>query len=224
MRTEDQQKKVKEALYMCEIHWMMTEVPVEKIEEMRDELQEHLHEAVADGKTVESVIGNNPVFFAEEWAAPIRQPKPFSWKLTGWVSLSFKYAVLVLVLGHVWHWSLDFPVTPFVYLNVIGLMLISSLTFGMGPPMSSALRFEGSPLRQALLIGGIMALCAAVVVGTNLAVNLAVGAGDVSPLYHWSWPATLIVVAVVFVVPSRPKQDLSRLPLRLDHRQPKESQ
>lgn len=112
-----------------------------------------------------------------------------------------------------------------MYLNAIGLMLVSSLAFGMGLPMSSALRFEGSPLRQTLLIGGVTALCATAAVGTNLAVNLAVGAGDVSSLYHWSWPATSIVVAVAFAVPSRPKQDLDRLlPRRPDQRQPNPSQ
>ena len=220
MRTEDQQEKVKEALDMCEIHWMVTGMPVEKIEEMRDELWGHLHEAVRDGKTVESVVGDNPVFFAEEWAAPVRPPTPFLWKLSGWVSINFTYAAFVLVVGHILHWSLDFPVTPFLYLNFIGIMLVSSLAFSMGPPMSAALRFEGSTPRQALLVGGLTALVAAAVVGVNVTVNLAIGAGGVSPLYHWSWPTTLIIATVAFLVPSRPEQDLDSLPLRPDQRYP----
>lgn len=220
MRTEGQrqEERIRDALDMCEIHWITTEVPVEKIEEMRDELWEHLREAVRDGKTVESVVGDNPVFFAEEWAAPVRPPKPLLWKVSGWVSVNLSYAAFLLVVGHVWHWSPDFPVTPFLYLNAIGMMLLTSLAFGMGPPMSAGLRFEGTPFRQALLVGGLTALAAAAVVGVNVAVNLAVGGWGVSPLYHWSWPATLIVVVVACFVPPRPKQDLDGLPPRPDQR------
>lgn len=87
--------------------------------------------------------------------------------------------------------------------------------------MSAALRFEGSPLRQALLVGGLTVLAAAAVVGVNVAINLAIGAGGTSPLYHWFWPATLIVVAVAFLVPSRPKQDLDRLSPHPDQRRPR---
>ena len=63
-----------------------------------------------------------------------------------------------------------------------------------------------------------VAFAAAAVVGVNIAVNLAVGGGNVSPLYHWSWPATLIVGAAAFFVPSRPKRDLDKLPPRPDQR------
>lgn len=223
MRIEDQQEKVKEALDMCEIHWVVTEVPVEKIEEMRDELWEHLHEAVRDGKTVESVIGDNPVFFAEEWAAPIRPSKPFLWKISGWVAVGFSYAAFLLVAGHVGHWSLAFAVTPFLYMNAVALMLVSALAFGMGPPMSAGLRFEGSAFTKALLIAAVTVLTAAAVIGINVAVNLALHAGSAPLLHHWSWPATLIVVIVAFLVPSRPKQDLDRLPPRPNHRHPAES-
>ena len=214
MRVKDQWEKAKEALDFCEMHWIATDVPVEKIEEMREELYEHLQEAIRDGKPVEAVVGTDPIAFAEEFAAPVRPRKSLKWKVLGLVTPQAGYAVFLLLIGHLWHWSLDFPVTPFVYMFALGAMLFSSLDFGMRMPLSASLRFDGPPLRQAVIVVLITTIAAAAIVGINLAVNF----GDASPLSHWSWRATLIVTVVAFVLPSRPKQDLDKLPPRPDQR------
>ena len=212
MKVKDQQEKAKEALDLCEMHWIATDVPIEKIEEMRDELYEHLQEAIRDSKPVGAVVGTDPIAVAEELAAPVRPRKSLKWKVLGLVTPQAGYAVFLLLIGHLWYWSLDFPVTPLTYAFALGAMLFSSLHFGMKMPMSTSLRFDGPPLWQAFIIVGIAMLAAATIAGINLAVNV----GDAAPLAHWSWLATLIVTVVAYVLPSRPKQDLDKLPPRPD--------
>ncbi|PLS86395.1 MAG: hypothetical protein CYG60_07470 [Actinobacteria bacterium] len=87
MRVKDQREKAKEALDLCEMHWIATDVPVEKIEEMRDELYEHLQEAIHDGKPVEAVVGTDPIAFAEDLAAPVRPRKSPSGRCWAWLPL-----------------------------------------------------------------------------------------------------------------------------------------
>ncbi|MDP9458464.1 MAG: hypothetical protein M3Q60_22400 [Actinomycetota bacterium] len=214
MRVKDQREKAKEALDLCEMHWIATDVPVEKIEEMRDELYEHLQEAIHDGKPVEAVVGTDPIAFAEDLAAPVRPRKSPKWKVLGLVTPQIGYAVFLMLLGHLWYWSLDFPVTPLMYAFALIAMLFSSLDFGMRMPMATSLRFDGPPVQQAVIIVGITISAAAAIVGVNLAVNF----GDAGPLSHWSWPATLIVAVAAFFLPARPKQDLDKLPPRPDQR------
>lgn len=60
----------------CDRYWRDTGVPAEAIAEMRLELEQHLEEAVADGRSVEDVIGSDPAAFAEAWAAEWRTGGP----------------------------------------------------------------------------------------------------------------------------------------------------
>jgi len=57
----------------CERYWRGTGVPRSAISDMRLELESHLREAVADGRSLESVVGE-PVAFAENWAREFRAP------------------------------------------------------------------------------------------------------------------------------------------------------
>lgn len=58
----------------CARYWSDTGVPRQRVAEMRDELADHLAEALAAGETVDTVIGGNLAAFAEEWAATYRNP------------------------------------------------------------------------------------------------------------------------------------------------------
>jgi len=69
-QTVDMERAVRE----CSRYWKRTDVPRDRIAEMRSELESHLREAVAEGRTVESVVGSDPSRFAEEWAREYRPP------------------------------------------------------------------------------------------------------------------------------------------------------
>jgi hypothetical protein len=63
---------VERAVSECTRYWKRTDVPRDRIVEMRAELEAHLREAVSEGRTVESVVGRDPSEFAEEWAREYR--------------------------------------------------------------------------------------------------------------------------------------------------------
>lgn len=69
-----QTAEVDRAVRECASYWKRTDVPRERITEMRTELESHLREAVSEGRTVESVVGTDPSRFAEEWAREYRPP------------------------------------------------------------------------------------------------------------------------------------------------------
>lgn len=62
-----------------EHYWLVAGVPHDTVSEMRTELERHLMDAAADGRTVDDVIGDRAQF-AEAWAAAYRgRPGP-AWK------------------------------------------------------------------------------------------------------------------------------------------------
>jgi membrane protein implicated in regulation of membrane protease activity len=68
----------------CERYWTDTRVPRSRVKEMATELQSHLLEAAAEGKSPEAVVGDNLAEFAEAWASEYRDPaSPDAWYNTG---------------------------------------------------------------------------------------------------------------------------------------------
>lgn len=64
----------------CESYWRDTKVPRGRVREMATELQSHLLEAQAEGKTPDTVIGPDLPAFAEDWASEYRGPAdPNAW-------------------------------------------------------------------------------------------------------------------------------------------------
>ncbi len=60
----------------CERYWKETGVPRKAVAEMRLELELHLAEALADGRSVEAVLGTDVASFAETWASEFRAAQP----------------------------------------------------------------------------------------------------------------------------------------------------
>lgn len=55
-----------------ERYWLEAGVPKDAVSEMRQELEQHLADAAADGRTVADVVGDDPGEFAEGWAVAFR--------------------------------------------------------------------------------------------------------------------------------------------------------
>ncbi len=60
----------------CERYWKATGVPRQAAAEMRLELELHLAQAAAEGRSVETVLGDDVAAFAETWAAEYRTAQP----------------------------------------------------------------------------------------------------------------------------------------------------
>lgn len=68
-------RSVKQILEDCERYWRGTAVPEDAMTDMRRELESHLREATAAGKTPSDVVGADLGEFAEAWAAEQRGPR-----------------------------------------------------------------------------------------------------------------------------------------------------
>jgi hypothetical protein len=86
--------EVQSMVKACTRYWRRTSVPRHAIAEMRGELESHLTNAVAEGKPMASVVGEDVTAFAEQWAREYRPPfgRPSSWARAG-------LALLPLLVG-----------------------------------------------------------------------------------------------------------------------------
>jgi hypothetical protein len=67
----------------CVDYWRRTGVPRSAVAGMREDLEQHLQDAVAAGKSVESVTGPDVLAFAEEWAREFRGPEVMLRRIDG---------------------------------------------------------------------------------------------------------------------------------------------
>src|SRR6266567_5950998 len=70
MKRADQhtQHQIADLVGACAGYWALRGITREHITEMRLELEQHLQQAVSDGKSLEAVLGPHPLAFAEAWA------------------------------------------------------------------------------------------------------------------------------------------------------------
>jgi len=75
LRIRDREDIV-DVLAQCGFPWLVRRIPEQRVDEMRDELHQHLREATGEGKPVESVVGHDVLAFAESWARVDRSSWP----------------------------------------------------------------------------------------------------------------------------------------------------
>ena len=180
-----------ETLMTCVFHWRMRDVPDARIEEMEEELGDHLREAVENGRSVESVVGDDTVAFAEEWAKEARSERSFlGWALEiGW-ALVFG-VVFTATVYHLFTRSLTFEVEASLSLPVV-LILWSVVVFRTG---GAASYDPGNPWWVAWVRAFILL---PVFLGPFFISWVVTGERD-AVLFEWHWLYTLtaLVAAVV---------------------------
>ena len=74
MHRADQQaqRQITDLMEACVGYWELRGIAREHIAQMQLELEQHLQQAVSDGKTLEAVLGPHPAAFAETWAREMR--------------------------------------------------------------------------------------------------------------------------------------------------------
>lgn len=103
-------KDIVDVLARCELHWGVSRTPEPRVEEMREELHQHLHEAVRDGKPVESVVDDDVLAFAESWAREDRPSWPMYRRVAWFGHLTLVMMSVVVTLMHPVPWDLAVPV------------------------------------------------------------------------------------------------------------------
>ncbi len=66
------QQQISNLVEACAGYWELRGIARESSAEMQLELEQHLQQAVSDGKSLEAVLGPNPAAFAEAWARAMR--------------------------------------------------------------------------------------------------------------------------------------------------------
>src|SRR6266568_5770512 len=66
------QQQIADLVEACAGYWELRGIAREHITQMQLELDQHLQQAVSDGKSLEAVLGPNPLAFAEAWAREMR--------------------------------------------------------------------------------------------------------------------------------------------------------
>lgn len=163
---------------------------------MRLELEQHLQQAISDGKSLEAVVGSNPMTFAESWAreTPHRFSGSFSivlrWLLFSWLVYVLAFLGIVALFEHLISRTPTFPFTithalALAFLALYGLL--ASVAGFFSPRIRTRekrdpLTFSGYALISVLLLVLLR------LVGVPLNVTL----------FSWGWPITaLICIAAV---------------------------
>ena len=108
----------------CRAYWRRNGVPEARIAEMSAELEDHLHEALADGKNVEDVTGPDVEKFAEDWAAPNRPSRSLGQETLDVLSDAVVALAVVMGMSHLLVWSMAIPVS---LKDAVGALLLALL-------------------------------------------------------------------------------------------------
>ena len=187
MKRADQhiQQQIVDLIEACAGYWELRGIAREHITQMQLELEQHLQQAVSDGKSLEAVVGPNPAAFAEAWAREMR-PRVFrggARVLRGLVyalSVVSTSALLSQLLAH----SPAFTFTLFAAFLLIGSGLLA-LLFQLGGFLAP--RISRRAGREALVLAGVV-LAVLVLRLAGLTVNWSM------VLLSWSWPVTIVLL------------------------------
>jgi hypothetical protein len=158
---------------------------------MQLELEQHLQQAVSDGKSLEAVLGPNPVAFAEIWA---REMRPRFWRGGVRVIRELVYALSVVstsaLLSQLLAHAPAFTFTLFAAYLLAGSGLLA-LLLQLGGFLAP--RISARAGREALVLAGVV-LAVLFLRLAGVTVNWS------RALLSWSWPVTIVLFVLAAVL------------------------
>ena len=188
---EHTQQQIADLVEACTSYWELRGIAREHITEMQLELEQHLQQAVSDGKSLEAVLGPHPAAFAEAWGREMR-PRVFrggARVLRGLVyalSIVSTSALLSQLLAH----TPVFTFTLFAAYLLAGSGLLA-LLLQLGGFLAP--RISARAGREALVLAGVV-LVVLVLRLAGLTVNWSMA------LLSWSWPVTIVLLTLAAVL------------------------
>ena len=163
---------VKDAVF----YWkMQTRIPSDRAEEMGEELEQHLWDAVGEGKTVESVVGSDVEVFAESWAEEDLPPTSFADRAIEAIFAVSAFFTIAAGLSHLVGWTLYVQVIWFPVLLLLGASawLVQEVVERVRRPQTGSLRKSWLlTAAMVLLVFGISAGLAFAIFGVKETVPL----------------------------------------------------
>src|SRR5712691_9622358 len=148
------QQQIADLVEACAGYWELRGITRASSTEMQLELEQHLQQAVTDGKSLEAVLGPNPLAFAEAWAREMR-PRVFRGgavvlrRLVYALSVVSTSALLSQLLAHA-------PVFTFTLLAAYLLAGTGLLALLLQLGGFLAPRLSTRAGREALLLAGVV--------------------------------------------------------------------
>jgi hypothetical protein len=189
MQRADQhtQQQIADLVEACAGYWELRGIERARSTEMQLELEQHLQQAVHDGKSLEAVLGPNPLAFAEAWA---REMHPRFWR-GGVIALRGLVYVLSIVsttalISQLLSRAPSFTFTMFAAYLLTGSGLLA-LLLQLGGFLSPRVRSRAG--REALMLAGaVLAVLTLRMAGMKVNWSKA--------LLSWSWPVTALLLAL----------------------------
>ncbi|TMD62301.1 MAG: hypothetical protein E6I97_26840 [Chloroflexi bacterium] len=181
------QQRIADLVDACAGYWELRGIAREHITEMQLELEQHLQQAVSDGKSLEAVLGPNPAAFAEAWA---REMHPHFWRGGAVVLHALVYALSVVstsaLLSQLLAHAPAFTFTLFAAYLLTGSGLLA-LLLQLGGFLSPRISTRAG--REALMLTGVVLAVLALRLA-GLTVNWSMA------LLSWSWPMTIVLLVL----------------------------
>src|SRR6266568_5511742 len=181
------QQQITDLVEACVGYWELRGIAPKSSHEMQLELEQHLQQAVSDGKPLEAVLGPNPLVFAEAWA---REMRPRFWRGGAMFLRGLVYALSVVgttaLLSQLLAHSPAFTFTLFPASLLMGSGLLA-LLLQLGGFLAP--RISKRAGREALLLAGVV-LAVLVLRLAGMKVNWSMA------LLSWSWPTTVVLLTL----------------------------
>lgn len=169
----------------CAGYWELRGIERASSNEMQLELEQHLQLAVHDGKSLEAVLGPNPLAFAEAWA---REMHP-RFRIGGTAALRGLIYVLSIVSTTALISQLFSRVPAFTFSIFAAYLLTGSgllaLLLQLGGFLAPRVRTRAG--REALVLAGVV-LAVLILRLAGIKVNWSMA------LLSWSWPMTVLLL------------------------------
>ena len=179
------QQQIADLVEACAGYWELRGIACASNTEMQLELEQHLQQAVSDGKSLEAVLGPNPLAFAEAWA---REMRPRFWRGGAIILPGLAYALSIVsttaLISQLLAHAPSFTFTVFAAYLLTGSGLLA-LLIPLGGFLSPRIRTRAG--REALLLAGVV-LAVLVLRLAGMKVNWSLA------LLSWSWPMTVLLL------------------------------
>jgi hypothetical protein len=186
-------QQITDLINACGGYWELRGIPAPRRKEMQLELEQHVEQAVRDGKSLEAVVGPNALAFAENWAREM--PHRFSggfvailrWIALDWLPYALALVGLLALGDHFLLLSPSFTLTlekGIVGIGFIGLFTLLQAVTGFFSP-----RIKSRDNRLLLAFGVYAVVSLLIVLILHVAQVPLNGV-----LFRWDWPVTLGVI------------------------------
>lgn len=193
------QRQICDLVNACQGYWELRGISPERTREMREELKQHLEQALHDGKSLEAVVGANALDFAESWARETPHqvargfPVVLRWIILNWLPFALVLLTLIALSEHLLRLSPSFTFTfedGFVSIALIGLYTALQGLIGFFTPRIK------SRENRILIAFGIYAVIGVLVTVILRLLKVPLEA----TLFRWEWPVTLLISVVAAVL------------------------